>query len=777
MRAGKSLSRHSRKLPPCLAPNITANFIDDERFAVTWIINNPFGENPGIQYIFDCFAPESEAPVASSAATTDGAPSSMGLAGRIDSGKHGRFCLYHPGKNTLEIRSADHSEDTKAIGLPFAKASSIHIDPGMTRAVFLRDAPREGGAGENAGLVLWDIENGRHVLAYDLRDVSAGSAWLMDVNFALDRMIVCERERRRLMVFSIEDGRLIFEKGLPETYLAKCMPGGLIFVSGTNRNKYRYIDPDGMQTLNSIEKRDGDHGGPTVEFVSGGSVLFRCPASGGKYGYELKQAPYFGFKADWSLSRIKPSAESIEDDARFEGHFALAGQAYEKDDIAGAATNLKAARAVAGYRNNPACIALQKQVMLFCRPVKIDGVLKSPLQAQLPGKSYYWKEPIAIVPRFGYLSTTVGISGQDDETMIFDLDSCAFMHRTAWRMPIYSRDGLRVFAMRHDSVSRQDIDSWAPPSDPDERPLEDSYARKKLVGLHDLKQDFKANHQLPSADIEIKGLRVSPSERLYALVYSFRPNKRHSAMTERFRVYDADTNELAFSYDNSISTMFQDFSEDSNYILLARKDESSANKELMAEIVDVRTGKTEARIGPPLVSGMRFVHGGTGILAPSLERDRLLLYGLSGKAPATLCDYTGTGKTIKAHDMWADGGKAAVIAGNSLDFWDIASGALLSSTDIAEGIPRALCVSENGDRAVVLASEGPLLYDIDWELDFPGWAEWDEGAGPYLKAFLENRPAYTEDDFRGLMRTLQSSGYGWLTPGGIRAKLSEMGRL
>ena len=38
------------------------------------------------------------------------------------------------------------------------------------------------------------------------------------------------------------------------------------------------------------------------------------------------------------------------------------------------------------------------------------------------------------------------------------------------------------------------------------------------------------------------------------------------------------------------------------------------------------------------------------------------------------------------------------------------------------------------------------------------------------------RPTWTEEDFQGLLRQLQYSGYGWLRPEGVRRKLEEMAR-
>lgn len=79
------------------------------------------------------------------------------------------------------------------------------------------------------------------------------------------------------------------------------------------------------------------------------------------------------------------------------------------------------------------------------------------------------------------------------------------------------------------------------------------------------------------------------------------------------------------------------------------------------------------------------------------------------------------------------------------------------------------------------------LWQLDWEYEFPGWVDWDEGAQPYLNIFLTlhcplgsdgfariGNPTWTEEDFKGLIKDLQYRGYGWLRPEGVRHELEKM---
>jgi WD40 repeat protein len=79
------------------------------------------------------------------------------------------------------------------------------------------------------------------------------------------------------------------------------------------------------------------------------------------------------------------------------------------------------------------------------------------------------------------------------------------------------------------------------------------------------------------------------------------------------------------------------------------------------------------------------------------------------------------------------------------------------------------------------------LYELDWEYDFPSSIDWDDGARPYLEAFLTlhcpigkdglsrfGKPLWSKDAFENLLLELQLRGYGWLRPDGVRQQLQRM---
>ena len=93
------------------------------------------------------------------------------------------------------------------------------------------------------------------------------------------------------------------------------------------------------------------------------------------------------------------------------------------------------------------------------------------------------------------------------------------------------------------------------------------------------------------------------------------------------------------------------------------------------------------------------------------------------------------------------------------------------------------------------------LWQLDWELEAPDAADWDEAARPHLEAFLarhtpcaqalpvdgdptpdevtmaltrRGEPVWSEADFESLRCALGAAGLGRLRPDGVRRRLEEM---
>ena len=87
----------------------------------------------------------------------------------------------------------------------------------------------------------------------------------------------------------------------------------------------------------------------------------------------------------------------------------------------------------------------------------------------------------------------------------------------------------------------------------------------------------------------------------------------------------------------------------------------------------------------------------------------------------------------------------------------------------------SFCFSPDGMMMISASDNGILVYNLDYDLAFPGWHDWDEGARPYLNIFLTRYPNWTDDDLNHiLIPGLQNRGYGWLRPEGVKDELEKL---
>ncbi len=83
---------------------------------------------------------------------------------------------------------------------------------------------------------------------------------------------------------------------------------------------------------------------------------------------------------------------------------------------------------------------------------------------------------------------------------------------------------------------------------------------------------------------------------------------------------------------------------------------------------------------------------------------------------------------------------------------------------------RALFLPEKGRQ-----NKGALqVFRIEYEYEFPGWTEWDEGARQYLENFLALHAVWTDNELKALIDELQACGYGFIAPEDVEKKLAEL---
>jgi WD40 repeat protein len=123
---------------------------------------------------------------------------------------------------------------------------------------------------------------------------------------------------------------------------------------------------------------------------------------------------------------------------------------------------------------------------------------------------------------------------------------------------------------------------------------------------------------------------------------------------------------------------------------------------------------------------------------------------------------------------------------SSIYLWHLESAELIHTLRVFSNV-FSISLYRNGRFLAVSGTDEIRIWELTWEIDFPDFIDWDEGAQPYLEIFLTlntpydqggssrgGRPVWTEEDFQQLLVQLRYRGYGWLRPDGVRRKLQEM---
>ncbi|MFE1959697.1 protein kinase [Streptomyces sp. NPDC059479] len=112
---------------------------------------------------------------------------------------------------------------------------------------------------------------------------------------------------------------------------------------------------------------------------------------------------------------------------------------------------------------------------------------------------------------------------------------------------------------------------------------------------------------------------------------------------------------------------------------------------------------------------------------------------------------------------------------SSAAVWDVATGRCLHVMSEHQSGLVIDTLSSDGCYALSSGAGGKVrLWELDWELVAREPADWDVGAEPYLRRFLDRNGTEWPAAFDDLLRRLQDAGYGWLRPDGVRAQADRM---
>ena len=428
----------------------------------------------------------------------------------------------------------------------------------------------------------------------------------------------------------------------------------------------------------------------------------------------------------------------------------------KKRDIASALSYLEQARGVPGFERESTALALGRSLGAYTHITGSRGGWET-----LTFNGHIWNvESVALSP-----DGSQGLSGSDDKSLkLWDLANGECLHT------FVGHTG------RVESVAVS----------PDGR-LAVSGSFDKTLKLWDLSKG-ECLRTLRGHEWAVNSVVFSPDGRLIL----------SGSLDQSLKLWNLATGECLRTLTGHTKEIYSvTFSPDGLRVLSGGSDKTLKLWDLATgDCLQTFTGHTGS------VRSVSFHPDGSRILSGSEDRTLKLWDLLTGTCLHTFTDHT---KAVISVVFSPDGRWA--LSGSydkTLKLWELAKGECLRTFEGHKYGVYSVTFSPDG-REILSGSGGAdetiKLWSLDWEVEFPGWADWNESARPYLETFLilhtpyagklskkrapsekeitlalthRGKPTWTEDDFKGLLMELGHRGYGWLREDGVRNKLKEM---
>ena len=449
----------------------------------------------------------------------------------------------------------------------------------------------------------------------------------------------------------------------------------------------------------------------------------------------LWRVPSFDVRADWLLCRISTTNEILKIEKRISALLNEAHRLFHAKDIAGALQTVRRMDDIPGGTAAPGYAELNNQIRKYCQTI---GLRSCRMADILNGHSQSVRA--AAISADGLHA----VSASDDSSVrIWSLRTAECLHvcteHTKWaRAVCISPDG-----------------QWALSGGCDSRlVLWDIASGKKL-------KNFEGHNGF------VEAAAFDPACR-YVL---------SGASDKTIKVWDIKSGECLRTlngHEKDITAVC--VSPNGKTLLSCSKDGTIRLWELERGIAI-----KNYTVGKPVWTvcfspdGRTFLSGGsTGDTTLRLwdVRTGECIHSFSGHSDIFSGDYN----TVNTVGFTPDG-RFAVSASRepTLKLWDVRNGQCIRTMEgHGKGIYTASFSPAGGYLISGAADTTCRIWQLDWEYMFPGWADWDEEARPYLEAFLALHPDYTDSDFNDLIKDLQDHGYGWLRPEGVQAELEKL---
>jgi WD40 repeat protein len=621
----------------------------------------------------------------------------------------------------------------------------------VTCAVFSPDGKQILSGSHDDSLLLWDAQTGEHLRKYEGHEQSVYClAFSPNGRLAYSGSGGTDPEEQNLRLWDVQTGdclRAAVGHRFGINSVAFSPDGSYALTCGMDRN-LRLWEVSTGACLRTFEGHHGDVN--TVCFSPDG----RQALSGAKdQVLHLWKLDGIGeIKAPFCLAAPVSGMQATDQERLYTDHLDQARSALQRKDYAAALKHAKRARSIPGYERSESLLEIWSELYRHCKIQQLQG---------------------------GWCAKT--FQG----------------HERGVNAVGFSPDGSYILSGSHDTTIRV----WDIKTGKCLRRFEENRFDVKSVAIHP-----DGRHVLSDYDVTLglwdvqtgKRLRTFEKHDLVVFSAAFSPDGRH-ALSDSGRVlhlWDVKTGRCLRTFEGhkrGVSSVA--FSPDGRYALSGSFDKT-------VRLWEVRTGLPVS------------VFEGHEAVVRSIAFSQDGRYALSGSNDHTLrlwqvgtanCLRTFSGHSSEVSSVAFSPDEHFALSGGydkSVRLWDVATGNCLRSF---EGHTFSVtCVTFSPDARFALSGSDDntlRLWILDWELEDKEPANWDEGARPYLENFLtlhtpyagtlppsrqpteqeitlaltrRGVPAWTEEDFKGLLYTLGCAGYGWLKPEGVRKELERM---
>jgi len=468
---------------------------------------------------------------------------------------------------------------------------------------------------------------------------------------------------------------------------------------------------------------------------------------------EIWKIPDFYWKSEWSLSKIIQTSDRIRKEFLFNDYLLQAKQYFKNLDIPNALTAISSAREVPGFKFASEALNLYHDIGKYCRIKSLKNCVKT--------KSFKGHTDnvcfIAVSPNGLYGISGCGDRSADKMPRLWDMNSGEWIEPVLFDSKCccagdFSPDGRFILVEDYGSIYRFEIKTG----------MVTLYDGRSVPSVHTKKfKEYKYGHW---AYTKISYIKYHPGGKYFIVLVE----ESRSIREDFIQIWNLDEEQPINQYKLKYrSSSCIDLSPDGNYIALGGSGEKTVLKEF-------RTFKNVKIFHYENATSLKFSPDGQTIAMGDKDGNITICPIQKDKGFVRL---KGERQQIESLCFSQDGKFIISSSKNGqICIWDLNTQQRIVILNSNLPIHKPIVVSPNNQSVLAGGDDNDFIsWYLDWEYEFPGWSDWNEGARPYLDIFLSRYPDWKKKDFeQELLPELQLRGYGWLRTTGVKEKLRKL---